>query len=74
MRLELNTNGAWRLVLAGLCGQQIDRARDAAATLAALDTGKRPHVWRLVDYDGSVVAHCDGPAGWRRNDDGGEVA
>lgn len=74
MRLELNTSGAWRLLLSGLAGQQTERAREAAAALAALDTDLRPHRWRLVDYDGSVIAYCDGPAGWRRTDDGGEAA
>lgn len=67
MKLEINTNGSWRTVLRGL-GQQdpagVQAAKDAAATLAALDTCCKPHTWRLVNEgDGRTVERLAG-GGW----------
>lgn len=73
MRLELNTNGAWRVVLSGLSQHDdvsTDRyliARDAAWMLSKIsgETNRRPITWRLVsEADGSVVEMC-GDEGWR---------
>ena len=73
MKLEVNTNGAWRLVLSGL-GRQDKEAEDqylatlsAASTLATVSaaTAKKPIAWRLVsEADGRVIQMCHGAAGW----------
>lgn len=74
MRLELNSNGAWRVVLTGLSRHDkaaedcyLD-ARTAAAMMADLSNPKRERrggiTWRLVDETtGRVVARCDA-GGW----------
>lgn len=76
MRLELNTNGAWRTVLTGLARhdkEAEDRYLDAltaAAMLAAISVhgqvGKRRGIeWRLVsEADGRVIQRCTGDGGW----------
>lgn len=68
MQLELNTNGAWRVVLRHLEGAALRDAMDAAATLARLsdDGSARGGIsWRLVsDADGAVEQRCVGAAGW----------
>jgi len=75
MRLELNTNGAWRVVLRGLHTSTpagvtaLREAKCAAATLADLSNPDRAQragiTWRLVsEADGSVVELC-GDDGWR---------
>lgn len=73
MKLEVNTNGAWRLVISGL-GRQDKEAEDrylatlsAASTLATVSaaTSKKPIAWRLVsESDGRVIQMCHGTAGW----------
>lgn len=75
MKLELNTNGAWRVVLTGLSRHDkaaedsyLD-ARTAAAMLADLSNPTRERrggiSWRLVDERGRVVARCSGDGyGW----------
>jgi hypothetical protein len=70
MKLELNTNGAWRTVLRGLAEglnkQQFDQAKEAAATLARISTqlDRKPQSWRLVsEATERVVEVCDGH-GW----------
>lgn len=72
MKLEINTNGAWRTVIAGI-GRNVDaealgEAQRAAATLACVDArlNRRPHSWRLVDEaTGKTVETCSGQDGWR---------
>lgn len=68
MRLELNTNGAWRVVLRHLQGDALRNAMAAAAELARLsDHGdaRRGITWRLVsDADGAIEQRCTGAAGW----------
>lgn len=71
MRLEVNTNGAWRIVLSGIGviddGAQLDRIKAAAAELtrAGAELMRRPPTWRLVsEADGRVVAYCGGERGW----------
>lgn len=74
MKLELNTNGAWRTVLTNLGGRSLEAedqladARTAAAILAEISNPKRERrcgiTWRLVDEKtGRVVSHCDA-GGW----------
>lgn len=73
MKLELNTNGAWRVVLSGLsidCYEDAERfatAKVAAAQLAAISaaTTRKPIRWRLVRADGRVVARCHDGGPWR---------
>jgi hypothetical protein len=71
MKLELNTNGAWRTVLRGLSNnlqpEQLAEAKQAAATLARIDaaTNRRPQSWRLVsEADDKVIERCTGDDGW----------
>lgn len=72
MKLEINTNGAWKTILAGLWGKQCDEAMAAVAVLARLDAEMRdapgrgkPATWRLVsEGDGKVVRYCTGALGW----------
>jgi len=69
MKLEINTNGAWRTVLDGITPDlpaTYRAAMTAAATLAALDAGlrRRPQTWRLVDTENRVVSYCVGAQGW----------
>jgi len=75
MKLELNTNGAWRTVLTGLSRHDKaaeDRyldARTAAAVLAEISNPKRERrsgiAWRLVDEKtGRVIERCTGDGGW----------
>lgn len=69
MQLELNTNGAWRVVLRHLEGAALRDAMDAAATLARLSDEGRARssgiAWRLVaDADGAIVQRCVGLSGW----------
>ena len=75
MKLELNTNGAWRTVLTGLSRhdkEAEDRYLDALTAARMLaevsahgQTGRRRGIeWRLVDETtGRVVARCD-VGGW----------
>lgn len=73
MKLELNTNGAWRTVLSGLGRQDKDAedryldARTAADMLARISaaTTKKPISWRLTsEADGRVIERCEGDHGW----------
>ena len=65
MKLELNTNGAWRVVLRGLDEAAVRRAREAVEVLGDLDDPKRPAKWRMVsEGTGKVVSRCEGPGGW----------
>jgi len=74
MRLQINTNGAWRTVLNSV-GQHVDpkvaaeqlrEAKEAAATLARIDASivRKPISWRLVTSEGATVERCEGAAGW----------
>lgn len=68
MKLEINTNGAWKTILAGLNEARAAEARLAVAELSRLDVeihaeaGKKsgkPATWRLVsEGDGRVVSYC----------------
>ena len=73
MRLELNTNGAWRTVLSGLSRQDKEAedqyldAITAAAMLARISaaTERKPIAWRLTsEIDGRVLQRCQGDGGW----------
>jgi hypothetical protein len=73
MKLELNTNGAWRTVLSGLGRESLDAedqlndAKTAAAMLAIISASKskRPIAWRLTsEADGRVIERCEGDHGW----------
>lgn len=75
MRLELNTNGAWRTVISGLSRHDkesedryldaIEAARMLAEISAAQNGGKRCIRWRLVsEANGSVIETCSGDEGW----------
>ena len=65
MKLELNTNGAWRVVLRGLDEAAVRRAREAVEVLGDLDASQRPAKWRMVsEGTGKVVSRCEGPGGW----------
>lgn len=73
MRLQINTNGAWRTVLNSIgqhsdpkaAADQLRKAKEAAATLARIDASivRKPISWRLVGEDGAVIERCDGE-GW----------
>ena len=66
MRLELNTNGSWRVVLRGLDEAAVRRACEAVAVLGDLDASKRPAKWRIVsEATDRVISRCEGPGGWR---------
>ena len=66
MKLELNTNGAWRTVLRHLDAQATEQAREAAATLSRLDDRRKPVTWRLAsEADDTPVASCCGAGGWQ---------
>lgn len=71
MKLELNTAGAWKVVLRGLAaGPDLEAAKEAAHTLARIDAElhRRPLTWRLVsEATERAVAHC-GPEGWVQRD------
>lgn len=65
MKLELNTNGSWRVVLRGLDEVATRRAREAVAVLGDLDDPKRPAKWRMVsEATDRVISRCEGPGGW----------
>lgn len=65
MRLELNTTGAWRVVLRGLDEVATGRAREAVEVLGDLDDSKRPAKWRMVsEATDRVISRCEGPGGW----------
>lgn len=73
MKLEVNTDGAWRLVISGLSWhdkEAKDRylaTLDAASTLSTVSaaTSKKPISWRLVsEANGKVIQMCHGAAGW----------
>lgn len=78
MKLQINTNGAWRTVLSGLGGgddpkygaDALRDAKQAAATLARIHAAQarnKPHSWRLVSENGgNVLEHCCGDAGWQQ--------
>lgn len=59
MRLEVNTNGAWRIVLRDLTQDQAERARDAVETLCELSHQTKGRIaWRLADGE-RTVTHID---------------
>lgn len=73
MRLELNTNGAWRVVLTELSrhdkasDDRFRLATDAALALSQIngETNRRPLKWRLVsENSGHVLLTCDA-GGWQ---------
>lgn len=68
MRLELNTNGAWRVVLRGLqAGQRLEDALAAAQCLALIagELAGPSITWRLVsEADDRVLAHCTIDGEW----------
>lgn len=76
MRLELNTNGAWRTVLSGLSRHDkaaedryldaLTAARMLAEVSAHGQTGRRRGIeWRLVsEADNRVTHRCTGDGGW----------
>lgn len=70
MKLEVNTNGAWRTILRGLSDRDAERYRQAtlaATMLAAIDAELHPdksQCWRLVDDAGAVLSYCVGATGW----------
>lgn len=75
MRLELNTNGAWRVVISGLSRHDkeadnrylaaIEAARMLAEISYATTEGKRGIRWRLTsEASGSVIETCAGAEGW----------
>lgn len=73
MKLELNTNGAWRTVLSGLgretleAEDQLHDAKASAALLAIISStkAKRTIAWRLTsEADGRVIERCEGAGGW----------
>lgn len=68
MKLEINTNGAWRTVLHGLqAGPALEEAKAAAAAIARIDgeLSRKPLKWRLAsEADGRVLAYCE-LTGWR---------
>ena len=76
MKLELNTNGAWRVVLTGLSRHDkaaediyldaMTAARMLAEVSAHGQTGKRRGIeWRLVsEADNRVTHRCTGDGGW----------
>ena len=76
MKLELNTNGAWRTVLTGLSRHDkaaedryldaLTAARMLAEVSAHGQTGKRRGIeWRLVsEADNRVTHRCTGDGGW----------
>lgn len=73
MKLEVNTNGAWRTVISGL-GRWEKKSEDryltalsAASTLSTVsaETSKKPIAWRVVsEADGRVIQMCHGAGGW----------
>lgn len=72
MKLEINTNGAWRTVMRGLTEslhpQHLAAAKRAAAALCIVDSAisRKPHKWRLVSEETDcVIEHCDNQ-GWRK--------
>lgn len=76
MRLELNTNGAWRTVLTSLSRHDkaaedryldaLTAARMLAEVSAHGQTGRRRGIeWRLVsEADNRVTHRCTGDGGW----------
>lgn len=72
MKLEINTNGAWRTVLQGLSPDNAEQYRQAvmaAATLASIDAQThprgKPQSWRLMcEQTGRVKSYCLGAQGW----------
>lgn len=74
MRLEINTNGAWRLVIDGMGAEDTREARKVVATLCEIHRkihgGRRTRklAFRLIsEADGAPVAHIEteSGAGWR---------
>ena len=72
MKLEVNTNGAWRTVLQGLSPENAEQYRLAllsAAALASIDAQThprgKPQSWRLMcEQTGRVKSYCLGAQGW----------
>lgn len=72
MKLEINTNGAWRTVLQGLSPDNAEQYRLAllsAAALASIDAQThprgKPQSWRLMcEQTGRVKSYCLGAQGW----------
>jgi hypothetical protein len=65
VRLQVNTNGAWRTVLNDV-GEHVQDAKAAAASLTRIDAAnsRRPISWRLVGADGAVLERCSNAQGW----------
>lgn len=72
MKLEVNTNGAWKTILTGLGPNDPERFRQAmlaVAMLAEIDeavgTSRKPATWRLAnEQTNQVVSYCVGAQGW----------
>lgn len=68
MKLEINTNGAWKTILTGIDEARASEVRLAVVELswivaenasAAGKTSRKPPTWRLVsEGDGRVVSYC----------------
>ncbi len=72
MKIDINTNGSWRMVLRGLstmddkAAEQLNDAKAAAATLARVsaEIDRKPITWRLVsEANDQVIERC-GADGW----------
>lgn len=60
MKIEINTNGAWRTVLSNLGKAEIESAGLAALLLRRLAHKARQRLsWRVCHDDGQAVAHID---------------
>ncbi len=72
MKIEINTNGAWKTILAGIDIDEPElyrRAMLAVADLAEIDeaigSNRKPATWRLVhEQNNQVVSYCVGAQGW----------
>jgi len=60
MKLEINTNGAWRTVLRDLTSEDLTEVETATETLC--DVARRRHArlsFRLAGNNGEVLTRCD---------------
>ncbi len=60
MKLEINTNGAWRTVLRDLTGGDLSIAKDATEELCDVAYRRDTRLsFRLAGNNGEVLARCD---------------